>query len=60
MYFLFSFCTVYKYILRQSFRIRNIKCGACNEVWQWASLWFTGLQLRIQNVDLTKWSDLKC
>jgi len=50
MYFLFSFCTVYKYILRQSFRIRNIKCGACNEVWQWAILWFAGLQLRIQNV----------
>jgi len=49
MYFLFSFCTVYKYILCQSFRIRNIKCGACNEVWYCTTLWFTGLQLRIQN-----------
>jgi len=33
MYFLFSFCIVYKYIFYQGFRIRNIKCGACNEVW---------------------------
>jgi len=24
---------VYKYIFYQGFRIRNIKCGACDEVW---------------------------
>jgi len=51
---------VYMYSINLNFCIRNIKCGACNEVWQWAILWFTGLQLRIQNVDLTKWSNLKC
>jgi len=27
MYFLFSFCTVYKYIRHQSFRIRNARAA---------------------------------
>lgn len=40
--------------------IRNAIGGACDEVWQYAILWFMGLQLRIQDEVLIAKLDLKC
>jgi len=45
---------MYSLYVFDKFHFLHTKCksGACDEVWYWAILWLTSLQLRIQNEDL--------